>query len=65
MTIEETSVADLLQQLHCLRFQNSTKATTTINVDDDDKSNNVSDNVQISSGLKEILIGCLQVEPGT
>ena len=69
MTIEETSISDILQQIHRVRFCNRARSdpfedctSFKINSNGDDS---VNDNLRISHGLQEILVGCLQVDSCT
>lgn len=55
VTMEEMTVVDLLDQLHRMRFLNDPR---------DDLTTSVCPTV-ISEGLQEILVGCLQLDPGT
>jgi serine/threonine protein kinase len=53
VTMEEMTVVDLLEQLHRMRFRNNPR---------DDLTSSVCPT--ISEGLQEVLVGCLQLDPG-
>jgi serine/threonine protein kinase len=68
MTIEETTIPDILKQLNIERFMNKVpiRPTTSGDEENDTTGKQYSDDTfQISCGLQEILVGCLQIEPGS